>query len=254
MQKQEYQDLEGGTRTSAGRDKSHRTTHILLLITLGICVSALVYAVRAWKASDKPTEPTTPGLINLGPAKDQVKLYYNSGQYNAELWTLEQTWQAHYAALGAPGPKDAVIFDIDDTLLSNWPEILASDFGFIPKSFDAWVLSANATAIQPTVALLNYLQSRGFQIWSITGRKDIALNASFANFQKEKINIPRDRLVGRTPPEYKMSADQFKSQRRAQLTAQGWNIVGCCGDQISDCSSGYAGYIMKVPNYMYFLP
>ena len=38
-----------------------------------------------------------------------------------------------------------VIFDIDDTVLSNVPELLRADFGYIPKEFNAWVESSNAT-------------------------------------------------------------------------------------------------------------
>ena len=135
----------------------------------------------------------------------------------------------------------------------------------LQQSFDAWVLSANATGLRTLIRdapdvrfgrshpadggfaelpakqrLPNLVYARCptsivlyscFCLAAITGRKDIALNASFANFQKvracsrsrtsgsilvddsqEKINIPRDRLVGRTPPEYKMSADQARHQ------------------------------------------
>ena len=54
----------------------------------------------------------------------------------------------------------AVVLDIDETSLSNWPNIAANDLGFIgkgrcddlpngPCGFDAWILQSAADAFRP---------------------------------------------------------------------------------------------------------
>lgn len=54
----------------------------------------MIYAIRLYK--DRPTEPTTPGLVNLDHEKAKVRNYYQSGQYDAELWELVGQWEDYW--------------------------------------------------------------------------------------------------------------------------------------------------------------
>lgn len=127
-----------------------------------------------------------------------------------------------------------------------------NDFGFIPKFFDDWVLSQNASAIPQTRQFYQSLIKKGYKFIFITGRQDFLYNATAGNLEKQGMGT-YEKLVTRIPSEYKLSAYDYKSARRAQLAAEGWNIVGSIGDQLSDVDGDFAGLRMKVPNYMYFI-
>ena len=66
---------------------------------------------------------------NVGDLKTEATQYYDSGAYLTDLqlaawpaipWINEQAQAAE---------KPAVVFDIDETALSNWEAIKANDFG-----------------------------------------------------------------------------------------------------------------------------
>jgi len=66
--------------------------------------------------------PTRP--INLAVAKAQIIAYYSSGMYEDDLSDSVDRWQKHFTNRTV-GPKDLVVFDIDDTVLSNYPTMVA---------------------------------------------------------------------------------------------------------------------------------
>lgn len=251
-----YNDLETGTVNSAGpnRQKERPLLHTIILVAiLCISIAALVVAIQARNQYVRPAEIKEPGLVNLGPQKDAVRKYYTDGTYETDLIQLVQTYKAHFDTIHAKN-NSLVIFDIDDTVLSNVPELLRADFGYIPKEFNAWVESANATAMEATFDFWKYLQQKGFKIFCITGRAESQREATLENFAKVGLDGEVG-LILRSESEAHMSAALYKSQHRSTLVnTKGWDIVGCIGDQISDCVGGYTGYVMKLPNYAYFLP
>ncbi len=81
--------------------------------------------------------------------------------------------------------KPALVLDIDETSLSNLPEELADDFGYIPNGscdhlpdgpcgFTAWVLSGRAKAFDGTLALFNAAKTHHVAVFFITGRHESA--------------------------------------------------------------------------------
>lgn len=65
--------------------------------------------------------------------------------------TLVGKWQEYFQGVDPKAlTKSAVVFDVDETLLSNWPEMIAADFGYIPKMQTPWIVSANSTAFPQT--------------------------------------------------------------------------------------------------------
>jgi hypothetical protein len=241
-----------------GTHPQEKNSRLLIYLLLGgifiMSTLAFAYSLKAYNNGNSvPNTPNTPGIVNLDPEKQKIKAYMQT-QYFSDLIDLTSQWRSYFDTI-QPTDKSVVIFDIDDTLLWNYPEILRSDFGFIPKEFNAWVESASAPAINQTKDFFLYLQKRNFKLIAITGRNFSQEAATRQNFASVGIGGWSDmifRTMSEQPP---MTATVYKSTRRMRLTQeQGWNIVGCCGDQISDCAGGYAGYIMKVPNYAYFLP
>jgi len=249
--------------TSQHSDGHKTKQNLIVFFTAGAFILALIAAIYSIKAvNDKPNviDPQAGIIPNMDSQKKVLRDYYvTSNQYQYELFQLTNTWTEYFSRLTPnPNGRDVVIFDIDDTLLSNLRNILDTDFGHIPKLFDDWVLNATAPAINQTRTLLKYLKGRGFNVIAITGRPYTQEDATRVNFLRWDIDPSIfSALIFRSAaePSSTMTATTYKSTRRMKLTTEdNWNIVGCCGDQISDCAGGFAGYIMKLPNYCYFLP
>ncbi len=65
--------------------------------------------------------------------------------------------------------------------------------------------------------------------------------------------IKFDTLIVRGQDEYKITAAEYKSHKRNELTKNGYNIVGDVGDQQSDLSGQFHGIQVKIPNYQYII-
>jgi len=202
-----------------------------------------------WNSQISPVAP----LENIAFLKARIVMFHSSGEYSNTVSELVSQWSTYLNTLN-PTSNNIIVSDIDDTVLANYPEILESDFGYIPKEFDEWVESANATGIPQTVNMLKQLMERGFNVVMITGRKDNVRDATVLNLERVGLT-GYSQLITRSADEYSLTAAVYKNNARARLVAQtGGTVVGCIGDQYSDCMGTNLGYVMKVPNYMYFLP
>jgi len=199
----------------------------------------------------EPVHPPRP----LYQATYDIEQFHEGGEYDASLQYVVQNAMWYAASLGqASGPKDAWVFDIDETSLSGYEEMKSIGFGYVPKLSHEWILSASAPAIQPTLQLYTQLQQQGFKIIFLTGRHWDEADATAQNLASEGFT-KYETLIVRTPAESNMTATDYKSARRTDLVEnQGYNIVGCVGDQWSDLNGPYAGFKVKLPNYIYYLP
>lgn len=156
-----------------------------------------------------------------------------------------------YANLLTAGPRDVWIFDVDETSLSGFQYMSSIDFGWVAKLESAWIQSASATAIPQTLQFYEFLLSKGFQVIFLTGRHDTECAATIKNLQltgyTNFLNV-----ICRDPSEYNLSAEQYKTARRAQI-AQDYRIIGCIGDQYSDILGANTGFKIKLPNQIYFI-
>jgi hypothetical protein len=77
----------------------------------------------------EPVDDTAAEPANVGDAKNAAIDYHDSGQYMhdlAEKAAQAITWIGSQVPVT---PRPAVVFDIDETALSNWEVIKANDFG-----------------------------------------------------------------------------------------------------------------------------
>jgi len=114
------------------------------------------------------------------PQHDEVKeqlLDYHERHYERDIADVLGDAEAHVAKRAEQVTKPALVLDIDETSLSNWPNISANNFGFIPEGscdalpdgpcgFKAWVGKASAKTIAPTLALFNLAKARGSPYFS----------------------------------------------------------------------------------------
>ena len=157
------------------------------------------------------------------------------------------------AKSGSP-EKLAMVFDIDETSLSNYPEMLRADFAYDSKVFDAWVQSAQAPAIPGSLRIYKEAQRLGVSIFFITGRHENERDATERNLRAQGFENWQQ-LTLRAASGGPKSTSGYKSAARAQIVAQGYRIVLNIGDQWSDLKGDpEAEYSVKYPDPFYFLP
>ncbi|KAJ8435980.1 hypothetical protein Cgig2_004237 [Carnegiea gigantea] len=186
-----------------------------------------------------------------------VSQYMTGEIYSSDLEiisaeSLEFAKSVHIAGDG----KDVWIFDIDETLLSNLPYYAAHGFGseaFNEDSFDEWALEAKAPALAASLSLYRELQRLGFKIILLTGRSEPFRNATAENLKSAGYDN-WERLILRGATDKGKLAAVYKSERRKELTDEGYRIHGNSGDQWSDLI-GFAvsKRSFKLPNPMYYI-
>jgi hypothetical protein len=147
--------------------------------------------------------------------------------------------------------KRAVVFDIDETSLSNFTAIKADRYTFGPQS-QAEAVNEIGTAIPPTLDLFNLAKKKGYATFLITGRREDVRDHTAHNLEREGFTgytglILRPVGAGGTVVDY-------KSGERAKIEDQGYKIVANVGDQYSDLAGGHSQVVFKLPNPFYFLP
>lgn len=194
--------------------------------------------------------------LNLTIAKQRVKHYHDSGAYLQDIANTTQK-AMRYLDLRLErndfhGKKPAIILDIDETSLSNYPTMVRLDFG---ETKERWHEAEQGLdeAIPPTLKLFRYAKTKNIAVIFLTGRfedeRDITTrnltNKGFVNF---------DQLILKDGRYSKMNNSDFKTAMRKQLVANGYIILLNMGDQVSDLRGGYADKIFKLPNPYYLIP
>jgi predicted secreted acid phosphatase len=217
------------------------------LLTLGL---ALVVCVSSLTA----VEPA-----NLYTLKQQVTHYVAVGEYGRDVAMVAAQANKYVAGRiprGIPrhaknSKKLAIVFDIDETTLSNIRHIQANDYGYLPKVWNAWVSEGQATAIYPVQAVYNTAVNGGIDIFFITGRTPDGAAATERNLRQ--VGYEKWTRIIYKPVDFDESARAFKIDARRQLAAQGYLIIANIGDQQSDLLGGYAERTFKLPNPFYIV-
>jgi acid phosphatase len=188
-------------------------------------------------------------LVNLSETKALVQNYYESGDFEKETGEIFLNAVAEIEKLN-PVNNPAVVFDIDETALSNYEHTKEIGFGYVPSLWHDWIIQGDAKAIPQSLKFYNYLIGKNVAIIFITGRYEEAKKATYNNLINEGYTV-FDTLIVREKNEMKIPAAEFKALKRKELTDKGYNIIACVGDQWSDMVGGYAGIKIKLPNYLY---
>lgn len=206
--------------------------------------------------------------LNLGDLKQQALDYYKYGGYAHDLEVVDADAQQYVVVRAKQVSKPALVLDIDETSLSNWPEIAANDFGYIatgpcnfapdnrplpPCGTSGWDASLRAAAIAPTLALFKTARSNGVAVFFITGRYEKERAATEANLRAAGY-AGWQGLVMRPDGSKTASAADFKAPERARIAASGYTIIANVGDQPSDLDRGLAERSFLLPNPFYRIP
>lgn len=189
--------------------------------------------------------------VNLDTGKATVRHYINTGRYAQEVAKVALSatkWLTKRIARGAPDQKMAVVFDIDETTLSNLPHLIAQDYGYVPEAWQRWVLSAQARAIIPVQVAYDTAVRGKVDIFFITGRDESQRAATEKNLRAVGYETWTKLYCMPRPAEgSSLTNQQYKTAIRRQLTEEGYVIIANIGDQQSDLSGGYAERTFKLP-------
>lgn len=191
------------------------------------------------------------GLLNLGAVKKVVQNYYESNNYEKDLKEIIDDAIKQIDGLTV-APESAVVFDIDETALSNYEHIKEIDFGYYYEIWLEWLKKSDATAIPQTKRFYDYLISRNIRIVFLSGRNCDSYQATIDNL-KQQGYTEFDTVIVRKESERDLTAEEFKSSKRKELVSRGYKIIANIGDQFSDFAGGNSGIKIKLPNYIYLI-
>ncbi|PQQ00096.1 acid phosphatase 1 [Prunus yedoensis var. nudiflora] len=189
---------------------------------------------------------------------EYVKDYVTGRAYGFDLERVSKEAGVYAKAVELSGDgKEAWIFDIDDTLLSNLPYYADHGYGlevFDHLEFDRWVEKAMAPAIKSSLKLYEEVLGLGIKVFLLTGRSEGRREATIENL----INAGfRDwhKLILRAPDDQGKLATVYKSEKRNEMEKEGYRFLGNSGDQWSDIlGTSMSIRSFKLPNPMYYIP
>jgi predicted secreted acid phosphatase len=221
---------------------------------------------------------------NAGDWENTLRAYHDSGVYNGQIAKVDAVaaqWLRrasklkkkfhfkahqfghsarramlaikHHGNHGHHGKKGkrAIVFDIDETSLSNYSAINLDNFTFDTHS-QAEATDEIGIAIQPTLDLFNLAKKKGLAIFLITGRRENTRAHTTSNLRREGFEGYKELIL--KPDASTASTIAYKSGARQDIEDQGYKIVANVGDQYSDLAGGHSGVAFKLPNPFYFLP
>ena len=209
----------------------------------------LLTCLAAFACSPSSNEPQ-----NLSDLKREVAEYSESELYQTDLTNATRGAADFLRArkLKSYNEELTVIFDIDETTLSNLSHMKKTDWGYQPKVWDAWVATAEGTAIEPLKKLYQLSIELGYKVIFLTGRTEADRAPTARNLAKQGMGT-YERLILRPRRGTAPSQDAviFKTKVRKDLTQEGFTIVANFGDQESDLEGGYSERTYKLPNPFY---
>ena len=216
----------------------------------------------------EPHTPPAPAPLNIDKVKDLLRDYHDT-QYAQDMAGVYAIAQKYVEKRAGEVKSPAVIMDIDETVLSNWPDLAADDFGFInngrcdvlpdgPCGFNAWILKSEAEAFPSALNFFNAVKGKVATIF-ITSRRDNQRQATLWNLDRAGYE-GWTKLVTRPDRDEFPTAEAFKTAARAKIeTDDKYTLIANIGDQLSDLeqqpgiNAGKAECAFKLPNPFYFI-
>ncbi|KAG0618248.1 hypothetical protein M758_4G048700 [Ceratodon purpureus] len=186
-----------------------------------------------------------------------VARYVDSGQYHSDFAVAVEAARSYLNTIEPDQDGlDIVIFDIDETSLSNMQYYAAHNYGvggWDEASWNTWVSSAKAPALIPMLSLFTDLKAQNWSVGFITGRPESQGQNTSQNLYNAGYTGWAS-LILRQPIEETWPAVQYKAKYRTMLENNGYRIRSSLGDQWSDLQGGNTGErTFKLPNPIYYI-
>lgn len=225
------------------------------------CIVAALLLCAGCNTVQPAACPTVPQLT-LPQVEAQVAEYVDSGRYDADVAAVVADARAWVDERAPKATRPAIVLDIDETSLSNWPAYRINAWGRVlngdcdlengPCGIRAYQAMGRSPALQPMVALVRHARELGVAVFFITGRPDNLREATERNLREQ--GYEWEGVVLKPPVGRFDHAADFKAPERKRIAERGYTILLSMGDQQSDLDGGYAEKTFKLPNPVYFLP
>jgi hypothetical protein len=223
----------------------------------------------------QPTAPfDTTWPINIGLLQQRL-IAYRCNDYMTDFVAEVAKARAFVAERVPRVEKPAVVFDIDETSLSNWEQIYRNQFAFVasggcdggastPCGQRAWELGARAVALAPTLELFGFLKASkdkngaAVALFFITGRSEDPVERAATELNLRDAGYEGwQHLYMRPRNNPGANVSVYKTDMRREIEKD-HVIVANLGDQysdlIGDADGDHAERCYKLPNPFYFIP
>jgi len=195
---------------------------------------------------------------NLALVKKQLIAYHDSGAYMADIKTVADNAEDYLLKVvqnNHSKQKLAVVFDIDETVISNYEGSKALGFGGTPPQIIQMTVTGDKEPIIPVRDLYYLAKKNNVSIFFVTGRPERQRAITISMLHKTGYKGWKQLYLESN--DYKTnhkSAVPYKSNIRKAIEAQGYRIIFSMGDQASDFEDGYTQKSFKLPNPYYLIP
>jgi acid phosphatase len=243
-------------------DRLRAMAFVAGVLTCAIACATSSSSQVASTAAGATANAVSSGVPNLFDAQRLVEQYVLGGRYEADVANVVAGARAWLEARSRTAAKPAIVLDVDETSLSNWPAYRVNSWARItsgecdlqlgPCGLRAWQAMARSKAIAPTLALARRARELNVAVFFITGRPANLQAATERNLRDEGFEWTG--VILEPPGGSFASAADFKAPERQKLADQGYTIILSLGDQQSDLTGGNAERTFKLPNPVYFIP
>src|SRR5262245_17327944 len=244
----------GSTIGNASRSVFMRTLRLRHAAFVAWMTSTVVSSACA----SLPVEP----IPKIYEAQQAVDRYITSGRYDVDFARVVEDASAYLEERAKLAARPAIVLDIDETALSNWPaykangwvRIVNGDCNLVqgPCGLRSWQATAQSKALKPTLELDKRAKALGVAVFFITGRPSNLRDATEKNLREQ--GFEWDEVILAPSGATFSSAADFKAPERKKIADRGYTILLTLGDQQSDLTGGYAERTFRLPNPVYFLP
>ncbi|MBV8185670.1 MAG: acid phosphatase [Alphaproteobacteria bacterium] len=229
----------------------------------GLASAALLLAACTSTTSPPSSESVKSEPANVGLNKLAAVKYHDSGTYMADFARVAASAGDWLRQRAPQVSRPALVLDIDDTSLTNWPVIVANDFGRFstgpcllpdgPCGWTAWDQLGRDAPLEPTLEVFRTARSLGVTVFFISGRPESQRAATERNVKAvgyegyEHMYLTPDGM-------HYPTIVSFKAPTRQTIAAMGYTIIANMGDQFSDLEGGFSERTYKLPNPFYYIP
>ena len=121
---------------------------------------------------------------NLDDVKNEIMTYYENGSYDSEMNNSVQSAISELSGLEF-NDSTTVVFDVDETVLSNYDVMKKDDFCYIKQDWDNWINEIRCKAVPHMLTLYQFLLDKKVKIVFLTGRKEYQQEATEINLRSE---------------------------------------------------------------------
>jgi predicted secreted acid phosphatase len=146
----------------------------------------------------------------------------------------------------------AVVFDVDETALSNYKQTKEIGFGYYREGWDKYIQEGSADVIPQSKRLYDWLVERDVHVIFITGRQYYSYENTYRNLVEQGYS-KFDTLICKAKEELKTPSSEYKKSHRKRFSEKGYKIIATFGDQWSDLEGENTGLKFKFPNYLYLV-